>query len=234
MAQRLWTPLSNDELAAQNLAQLYTMLGIINQQGSFNQQPIKQYNYARQNFLSGVHENNLMQQVAAQRAKNRSIRLQNAPINYNRGKQYPVKFQQSGGNTHNIRHLPAGNRLQAFLNAIAMQESGGSYNAVSPAGALGKYQVMPGNLASWGEQTVGHPVNAHHFLTHPGQQERVAGGILKQYFQKYGPAGAAAAWYSGDPSLKNSNAPQPYGGPTIHEYSQAIVRRMRNYLHHHG
>ena len=37
-----------------------------------------------------------------------------------------------------------------FIEAEGIQESGGHYGVVNPSsGALGKYQVMPANLAPW-------------------------------------------------------------------------------------
>lgn len=121
-----------------------------------------------------------------------------------------------------------GGNLGAFLNAIAGQESGGNYGAVNrSSGALGKYQIMPGNIASWSKAALGHSITPQQFLNSPRLQEAVARNRLGQYFRQYGAAGAASAWYSGSPTKwKTSYGGQQYGYPSIHNYVMEILRRM--------
>lgn len=104
-----------------------------------------------------------------------------------------------------------------FINSEIAQESGGSYTVVSSAGALGKYQIMPANLPSW-EQEAGLPQeSASQYLADHGEQDALGIFKLDQYFRKYGPAGAASAWYSGKPVPTNSD---------IQRYVDQVIGRM--------
>lgn len=112
-----------------------------------------------------------------------------------------------------------------FMRGISIQESGGSYSAVNrSSGALGKYQVMPGNVAGWSRQVLGYSITPSQFLNSPSLQEKIVKGILKGYFDKWGPRGAAAAWYAGpaNHNLDMSTKSQP-GGPSIKSYVDSVI-----------
>ena len=116
--------------------------------------------------------------------------------------------------------------FEDFLNAIAGQESGGSYTVVNKdSGALGKYQVMPANVASWSKQVLGYSITPSQFLNSPELQEKVVQGILKGYYDDYGPRGAASAWYSGQPGLSEDTRSQN-GYPSIKSYVDQVMARM--------
>ena len=105
-----------------------------------------------------------------------------------------------------------GNTFENFLHAISGRESGGNYSAVNKdSGALGKYQIMPGNIASWTKAATGKSYTPQQFIRSPQLQETTAQYMLKKYYNKYGPAGAAVSWYSGEGNAKkymaNPNAP---------------------------
>ena len=129
------------------------------------------------------------------------------------------------------------NRLEAFLKSMATQESGGRYNVrgiqTSSGQALGKYQILDTNIVGpggWDMETIGRNVSERAFMRHPKMQERIARGKLRQYVKRYGFKGAAKAWYAGEGNARtNSDAPQ-YGGPSINDYANSVVRRMRRYL----
>lgn len=111
-----------------------------------------------------------------------------------------------------------------FLWAIAQQESGGNYGANNGI-AVGKYQILKSNVPEWTARWAGRSMSWQQFLADPAAQEAVGRGQLGEYFDKYGADGAASAWYSGDPSLKNSTRPQS-GGPSIHSYVQSVLALM--------
>lgn len=91
-----------------------------------------------------------------------------------------------------------GGNFGSFLRAISGRESGGNYRARNPdSGALGKYQIMPGNIPSWSREALGRSISAQQFYQSPQLQEQIAQFKLRQYYQKYGPEGAAVAWYAG-------------------------------------
>lgn len=120
---------------------------------------------------------------------------------------------------------------EAFINAIAGQESGGNYNAENgDTGAYGKYQIIPSNWPSWAEEA---GIGADAPRT-PENQEIVARFKLGQYYDKYGARGAAIAWYGGEGALNYSeealNRKQGDNGeyPSINEYADEVLRRMGN------
>lgn len=120
---------------------------------------------------------------------------------------------------------------EAFINAIAGQESGGDYDAVNGrTGASGKYQIMPENWPAWAEEA---GLGADAEMT-PENQEIVARYKLGEYYDKYGARGAAMAWYAGEGSLNYSeealNRKQGKGDePSINEYADSVLARMGNY-----
>ena len=119
---------------------------------------------------------------------------------------------------------------EAFINAIAGQESGGDYDAVNGrTGASGKYQIMPENWPAWAEEA---GLGADAEMT-PENQEIVARYKLGEYYDKYGARGAAMAWYAGEGSLNYSeealNRKQGKGDePSINEYADSVLARMGN------
>jgi transglycosylase-like protein with SLT domain len=113
-----------------------------------------------------------------------------------------------------------------FINSIIVQESGGDYSAQSPDGALGAYQIMPNNIGPWSLKYLGHQVDVQTFISSPAIQDKIAMGRLLDYVNQYGYAGAAAAWYSGDPNMANNTNPQAGGNPSVAEYVQQVMARM--------
>lgn len=120
---------------------------------------------------------------------------------------------------------------EAFINAIAGQESGGNYNAENgDTGAYGKYQILPSNWPEWAEEA-GIGTDAPRT---PENQEIVARFKLGQYYDKYGARGAAIAWYGGEGALNYSeealNRKQGDNGeyPSINEYADEVLGRMGN------
>jgi hypothetical protein len=114
-----------------------------------------------------------------------------------------------------------------FVWAIREQESGGNYRAGNPSGAMGAYQILRSNLAEWSKAALGHTVTADQFLNSPDIQDQIADYKLGSYYDKYGPERAAAAWYSGNPDLVDSTAPQR-GGPPIATYVEEVMSKARS------
>lgn len=110
--------------------------------------------------------------------------------------------------------LCAQDTLARFLAAIRQQESGGNYQIVNPnSGALGAYQVMPANLPGWLAQSGLQPMTQYAYLHNPAAQDHLAFVILGGYYNRYGTAGAAAMWYSGQPDPTKG-----YGDPPVWRY----------------
>jgi hypothetical protein len=109
-----------------------------------------------------------------------------------------------------------------FIWAEGQQESGGRYNAQNgSSGALGRWQVMPANLPGWARQCGLEPISPQAFLNNPAYQDKMINCILGGYYDKYGPRGAAAAWYSGSP---NPNA--TFGNPPVYVYVNDVMALM--------
>jgi hypothetical protein len=54
-----------------------------------------------------------------------------------------------------------------YVAAEVRTESGGDYSAVSSAGAIGAYQIMPANIPSWSQAALGHPDTPSQFKASP-------------------------------------------------------------------
>ena len=123
-----------------------------------------------------------------------------------------------------------GGQLNQFLNAIAQEESGGSYTAVGPMvngdRAYGKYQIMGSNIAAWSREVLGHSVSLDEYRNSPALQEQIARGKLTQYFNSYGAAGAASAWFTGSPTTYQSNPGASDGNTTAAKYVQNVLHLM--------
>lgn len=116
-------------------------------------------------------------------------------------------------------------RLPAGVRA---QESGGNYRAVNAhTGALGGYQVLPGNVTPWARDVLGHPVTPAQFLASRTIQDRVAKAKLGALCRRYGPRGAAAAWFSGRPELADDTAPRGGGAASVKAYVDSVMAHIR-------
>ena len=121
---------------------------------------------------------------------------------------------------------PSQDDKHRFLAAERQQESGGNYQIVNPgSGALGAYQVMPANLPGWLAQSGLPPMTAYAYLHDLAAQDRLAWVILGGYYDQYGPAGAAAMWYSGQP---DPNA--TFGDPPVYVYVRDVLALMSQNL----
>jgi hypothetical protein len=121
----------------------------------------------------------------------------------------------------------ASSGFDAFMRSISTQESGGDYHVVNAYGAVGKYQVLKSNIPGWSRRVLGHSISWQEFRDSPDLQEKVVRGILGGYYNKYGPRGAAAAWYAGEGNhgLDMSTKSQS-GGPSIKSYVDSVVGRL--------
>jgi len=94
------------------------------------------------------------------------------------------------------------NTYENFRRAIVQRESGGRYGVmgvpVKGDRAYGAYQIMGRNIPSWSRMALGYSVTPQQFLRSPKLQDQIANYHLQRYYNKYGPAGAAVAWYAGE------------------------------------
>lgn len=120
----------------------------------------------------------------------------------------PAKTTDSGG---------------SYGKAISGIESGGKYDLLGPVTktgdrAYGKYQVMGANIPEWTQAALGKSMTPQEFVANPDAQEAVFNQRFGQYVDKYGPEGAAKAWFAGEKGMKNPNA-KDILGTTVQGYA---------------
>lgn len=111
----------------------------------------------------------------------------------------------------------------SYADAIASVESGGKYSLLGPETkgdrAYGKYQIMGANVPQWTKEILGQSLTPEQFLASPEAQDAVFQGKFGQYVDKYGPEGAAKAWFAGERGMNNPNAKDVLG-TTVASYAQ--------------
>lgn len=116
-----------------------------------------------------------------------------------------------------------------YSGAISSIESGGNYRAVGPntgkGRALGKYQVMDFNVGPWSEEVLGQRLTPMQFLASPEAQDAVFNAKFGSYAQKYGPEGAARAWFAGEGGMNNPSA-RDVLGTSVADYANKFNTAM--------
>ncbi|HEV7246578.1 MAG TPA: hypothetical protein VGN93_06250 [Shinella sp.] len=150
-----------------------------------------------------------------------------------------------GGSTGSSTTMPAGEaeaELSAttpgtgtggnYRDAIASIESKGSggYAAVGPTHdtmgrALGRYQVMEANIPQWSKEALGREVTADEFLANPELQDAIFDNRFGKYVDKYGPEGAAQAWFGGEGGVGKLDRKDSLG-TTIGAYTDKFRNAM--------
>lgn len=115
--------------------------------------------------------------------------------------------------------------MNQYRNAIASIESAGSgdYAAIGPTHpqlgrALGRYQVMEANVGPWSREILGYEVSPEEFMASPSLQDAIFDGKFGSYVQRYGPEGAAQAWFGGPGGVGQLNRKDSLG-TTIGAYT---------------
>lgn len=121
-----------------------------------------------------------------------------------------------------------GSALDQLMRAEKAQESSGNYGAVNKdSGAAGAYQILPSNIASWSQSALGRTVSEQEFLKSPAEQDAIARYQLGQYLNKYGLAGAMAAWYGGPGSVSKMYDKTPQNGyPSMYDYVMSVLKKF--------
>jgi hypothetical protein len=95
-----------------------------------------------------------------------------------------------------------------YARAIGSIESGNNYGTVGPVTrtgdrAYGKYQVMGTNVGPWTRAVLGQEMTPAEFLKNPQAQDAVFQAKFGSYTDKYGPSGAARAWFAGEDGMND-------------------------------
>src|ERR1700743_1748746 len=116
-----------------------------------------------------------------------------------------------------------------YGDAIAGIESGGNYSLLGPLTkgdrAYGKYQVMGANIPQWTQEALGQPLTAEQFLASPQAQDATFQYKFGQYVNKYGPEGAAKAWFAGEKGMNNPNAKDSLG-TSVADYGAKFMKGL--------
>ncbi len=117
-----------------------------------------------------------------------------------------------------------------FSSAISGIESGGNYGLLGPTTktgdrAYGKYQVMGENVGPWSKEILGVSLTPQQFLQNPQAQDAVFQAKFGQYAQKYGPEGAARAWFAGERGMNNPSAKDQLG-TSVADYARRFNTAM--------
>jgi hypothetical protein len=125
--------------------------------------------------------------------------------------------------------------MEQYRNAIASIESAGSgdYAAVGPTHsklgrALGRYQVMEANIGPWSREVLGYEVTPDEFMANPALQDAIFDGKFGGYVEKYGPEGAAQAWFGGPGGVGKLNRKDSLG-TSIGGYTEKFNNALGNY-----
>lgn len=117
-----------------------------------------------------------------------------------------------------------------YRDAISSIESGGRYDLLGPVTrsgdrAHGRYQVMGSNIGPWTKEVFGQPMAPKDFLGNPQAQDALFNAKFGQYAQKYGPEGAARAWFAGEGGMNNPNA-KDILGTSVGDYARKFNTAM--------
>ena len=119
-----------------------------------------------------------------------------------------------------------------YQNAISRIESGGRYDLQGPVTssgdrAYGKYQIMGENIPQWTRDALGRSMTPAEFLRNPLAQDRVFNHRFGSYVSKYGPGGAARAWFAGEGGMNNPNARDQLG-TSVDSYERQFLKGLSN------
>jgi hypothetical protein len=116
-----------------------------------------------------------------------------------------------------------------FGRAISSIESGGRYDALGPMTrgdrAYGKYQVMGNNIGPWTTQYLGRQLTPEQFVADPQAQDAVFNARFGELASKYGPGGAARAWFAGEKGMHNPAA-KDILGTSVASYENKFMNAL--------
>lgn len=122
--------------------------------------------------------------------------------------------------------------MARYARAIQSIESGGKYDILGPVTktgdrAYGAYQVMGANVPSWTQQALGKSLSPQEFLGSKSAQDAVFSRIFGGYVERFGPTGAAQAWFGGPGSVGKLGR-QDVLGTSVGAYGNKFNRALGN------
>lgn len=137
----------------------------------------------------------------------------------------------NGGNTVSAVSTGSTGGMSSYRDAIASIESAGSgdYQALGPQTkgdrAYGRYQVMGRNVPEWTKAAFGFSMTPDQFLASPEAQDRVFDHVFGGYVDRFGPEGAAQAWFGGPGSVGKTGRKDVLG-TDVGSYGQRFIRAL--------
>src|SRR5512139_57273 len=118
----------------------------------------------------------------------------------------------------------------SYADAIAGIESGGRYDLLGPITksgdrAYGKYQVMGNNVGPWTKEVLGKELTPEQFVSSPEAQDAVFQAQFGKYVDKYGPEGAAQAWFGGPGAVGKTDRKDQLG-TSVGSYGQRFMASL--------
>lgn len=105
-----------------------------------------------------------------------------------------------------------------------IESSGGNYDIIGPWNKTGTdrpygaYQVMGSNVGPWTEKYFGTRLTPSQFLENRDAQDAVFQGEFGRLMEKYGPEGAARAWFAGEGGMNKFGRTDSLG-TSVRDYS---------------
>jgi len=169
---------------------------------------------------------NLGQQLQQQQEQSN---LANLAARYGYGSPNVAGQSQPGGAVPSAGGPGGGTDYQSAISRI---ESGGRYDKLGPTTetgdrAYGKYQIMGKNIPEWTRDALGRSMTISEFLNDPAAQDAVFNHRFGGYVNKYGPGGAARAWFAGEGGMNNPNARDQLG-TSVDSYERQFLRGLGN------
>jgi hypothetical protein len=122
--------------------------------------------------------------------------------------------------------------MAKYAAAIRKIESTNRYHITANAGrgrtALGAYQILDTNLASWSRAALGRSVSQAEFLRSRHLQDRVFHHRFGHYVKKYGAHGAARAWLGGEGAARGGGGGADRFGSTPSSYARKFMLAASN------
>lgn len=127
--------------------------------------------------------------------------------------------------------------MAAYAQAIKNIESGGgNYGALGPITrngdrTFGAYQVMGNNIGPWSQEALGRAISSDEFLNNPALQDKIFAHKFGGYVDRFGPSGAAQAWFGGPGSVGKGGMGADMLGTTGNSYVKMFetnVAKMGN------
>lgn len=154
------------------------------------------------------------------------------------GYQPQEVLEALGFNGESQTSLNGGSEVQKIANAIGQFETGGNYTKRGPVvssgrykgeRALGKYQIMPGNLPQWSKEALGRVVTEQEFMNSPAIQDAIAQFQMAKILRQHGTLeNVVSVWFSGRPLSQAGNAKDDLG-TTVPSYVKNVRSIYNNF-----